>query len=87
MDTENNRLRAELQAVNKQCQKLRAERDAALESSYEATERAIALEKVGFVFHFIEVNNTLLHKKYNMALWNSFSRLLKIYSSNYSASG
>ena len=46
MDTENNRLRAELQAVNKQCQKLRAERDAALESSYEATERAIALEKV-----------------------------------------
>ena len=46
MDTENNRLRSELQAVNKQCQKLRAERDAAQESSYEATERAIALEKV-----------------------------------------
>lgn len=43
---ENNRLRAELQALNKQCQKLRTERDIAMETSYEATERATALEQV-----------------------------------------
>jgi len=43
---ENNRLRAELNALNKQCQKLRAERDTAMESSYLATERATALEQV-----------------------------------------
>ena len=45
---ENNRLRAELHALNKQCQKLRAERDTAMESSYLATERATALEEVCF---------------------------------------
>lgn len=43
---ENTRLRAELHALNKQCQKLRAERDNANESSYLATERATALEQV-----------------------------------------
>ena len=46
MDTENNRLRAELQALNKQCQKLRQERDVAKDRCYEASERAIALEQV-----------------------------------------
>ncbi|XP_076823328.1 nephrocystin-3-like isoform X2 [Clavelina lepadiformis] len=45
MDTENNRLRAELQALNKQCQKLRQERDVAKDRCYEASERAIALEQ------------------------------------------
>nr|CAB3264423.1 nephrocystin-3-like [Phallusia mammillata] len=45
LDMENNRLRAELQALNRQCQKLRTERDIAMESSYEATERATALEQ------------------------------------------
>lgn len=46
LDMENTRLRAELHALNKQCQKLRAERDSANESSYLATERATALEQV-----------------------------------------
>ena len=46
LDMENTRLRAELHALNKQCQKLRAERDSAKESSYLATERATALEQV-----------------------------------------
>lgn len=46
LETELARLRAELQAQNKQCQKLRAERDAAVENSQEATERATALEQV-----------------------------------------
>ncbi|XP_077974525.1 nephrocystin-3-like [Styela clava] len=45
LDTENTRLRAELQALNRLCQKLRAERDTATESCHEATQRAISLDQ------------------------------------------
>ena len=43
-ETENKRLRAELQALQKTCTKLRNERDAALEAEHQALARAAAFE-------------------------------------------
>uniref|UniRef100_UPI00358F5021 nephrocystin-3 isoform X2 n=1 Tax=Myxine glutinosa TaxID=7769 RepID=UPI00358F5021 len=45
LDQENRRLRAELQALQKTCQKLRAEREAALEAKAQAMERAGAFSQ------------------------------------------
>ena len=57
---ENSRLRAEVHALNKQCQKLKIERNTAMESSYLATERATALEEVMLIFLFCCMPTVLL---------------------------
>ncbi|XP_022107345.1 nephrocystin-3-like [Acanthaster planci] len=45
LESENKRLRAELQAMQKTCNKLRQERDMALDAEYQALERAAAFEQ------------------------------------------
>ena len=69
LETENKMLKAELQTVQKTCQKLREERDAALEAEHQAFVRAMTFEgdrdkiqrqfKVGyrFVFFWLQLKN------------------------------